>query len=254
MAEPPSLAARLVRALEARAVGVRVADVRVGLAYTAVRLEDGRCGVAFTFRDAASKCCSFRADPAPLAGRPARDLLALLALPSPIDAAVGLACANALANAGAGPALSGDVLDHLQIGADDDVGMVGHFAPMVAWVRERARSLTIFERVEAPDETVRPTTEAPEVLPRCDVVLITATSLVNHTIDGLLAHVGACRQVAVLGATTPLVPEAFAGTPVTLLSGIVVDQPVLALQVASEAGGTRRLRRCSHKVNVRIRD
>jgi hypothetical protein len=39
-----------------------VADVRVGLGYTAVQLDDGRCGLAYTFRDDIQEgCCVIKA-------------------------------------------------------------------------------------------------------------------------------------------------------------------------------------------------
>jgi hypothetical protein len=35
-----------------------VADVRVGLGYTAIQLNDGNCGLAYTFRNDVSEGCS----------------------------------------------------------------------------------------------------------------------------------------------------------------------------------------------------
>jgi len=51
-----------------------VADVRVGLAYTAVQLDDGRCGLAYTFRDELHEGCCVISDAGTLAGRRASDL------------------------------------------------------------------------------------------------------------------------------------------------------------------------------------
>jgi hypothetical protein len=58
--------------------------------------------------------------------------------------------------------------------------MVGHFGPLVGPLRQRARSLTIFERVAAPTGLLRPREEAVEELPRCAIALITATSIIDH--------------------------------------------------------------------------
>jgi uncharacterized protein (DUF4213/DUF364 family) len=44
----------------------------------------------------------------------------------------------------------------------------------------------------------------PSVLPDCEVVLITATSIINETIDDILVHAGNCKYVALLGHSTPL--------------------------------------------------
>jgi uncharacterized protein len=53
--------------------------------------------------------------------------------------------------------------------------------------------------------------------------LITSTSIVNHTVDALLQAARGCREVALLGASTPLTAETFGAVRVTMLSGVVVE-------------------------------
>ncbi len=250
--EDAGTARRLVVELTDAARAATVADVRIGLGYTAVRLADERAGVAFTFRDQAQGGCSVFRGLRPLSGRSAVDLLPLLESRDAIEAGVGLACANALANRHHPTQLEGDVLDHLAVGPDDDVGMVGNFGPLVTELQRRARSLTVFERVAAPAGLLRPQEEAASVLPRCQVALITATAIINHTIDELLEAARNCREVALLGASTPLRTEAFAGTRVTMLSGVVVAAPAEVLRVVSEGGGMRQFSPHVHKVSVKV--
>jgi len=90
-----SIARRLIEALGDAARAVDVAEVRIGLGYTAVRPSDGAAGVAFTFRDLARGGCSVFHGLRPLAGRRAAELLPLLDSADPIEAGVGLACPNA---------------------------------------------------------------------------------------------------------------------------------------------------------------
>jgi uncharacterized protein (DUF4213/DUF364 family) len=243
--------ARIVRGLSGPARQARVSDVRIGLGYTAVRLADDRTGVAYTFRDLARGGCSVFQGVRPLAGRSALDLLALLASRDAIEAGVGLACANALANRGEAAHRDGDVLEQLDVRPEDDVAMVGHFGPLVDALRERARSLTIYERVAEPTGLLRPQEEAAAGLARCQVALITATSIVNHTVDGLLEAARRCREVALVGASTPLVPEAFDGAAVTMLSGVVVTAPDEVLRIVSEGGGMRQFGPHVRKATVR---
>lgn len=244
-------ASRIGACLAARAREARVADVRIGLGYTAVMLVDGHAGVAFTFRDQARGGCAVFDGLRPLAGRPAADLLALLESRDAIEAGVALACANALANREDPRHLEGDALDHLEIRPDDDVAMVGHFGPLVRPIERRARSLTVFERIDRPSGLLRPQEEAAERLPGCQVAVLTATSIINHTVDGLLEAAAGCREVAVLGASTPLLPELFAGANVTLLSGVVVSDPGAVLRVVSEGGGMRLFGSHVQKVSLR---
>jgi hypothetical protein len=244
------IAGRIVSALEGRTGRRTAADVRIGLGYTAVALDGGGLGLAYTFGGRAGGCSA--ALPRPLAGRRAADLLALLAAGDPVEAAVGLACANALAGPPEG-ALGGDVLDHLDVGPEDDVAMVGWFGPLVPALRERARSLTVFERTPGRRGGLVEEGAAAAALPECSVALITATSLINHTADELLDAARPCGRVALLGASTPLLPEAFEGTAVTLLAGVVPRDTERVLEVVSEAGGMQAFSRHVDKVVVRVR-
>jgi len=247
-----NIATRLVQCLLKGARNASVSEVRIGLGYMAVRLADGRTGVAYTFRDQARGGCSVFEGQRPLSGRPATDLLRLLESPDVIEAGMGLACANALANRNRGENLDGDVLDHLDLRPEDAVGMVGYFGPLVETIRKQVRSLTVFERVAKPSGFVLPQEEAAARLPGCSVALITATSVINHTIDDLLRAARNCREVAVLGASTPMVPEAFGTARVTMLSGVVVDEPDDVLRVISEAGGMRQFSPYVHKVSMKM--
>lgn len=246
------LAEKIVAALGGR--NERVAHVRIGLGYTAVQLEDGSTGVALSFsRQAGFGCTVFRGM-RPIAGRPVADLLQLLPSNDPIEAAVGLACANAVANRPSEEFVDGDVLDRLDLSSNDHVGMVGNFGPLVGPVRKKVRQLTIFEQIEKPAGDLRPAAEAARVLPECQVALITATTIINHSVDGLLAAAGNCREVVVLGASTPLLPGVFSGTPVSLISGVVVTDPEAVMQVVSEGGGMRFFKPHIRKVSLPLRE
>lgn len=248
----PEVASRIRSLLQEPARGMRVSDVRVGLGYTAVLLADGRAGLAYTFRDDVPRGCSVLTGILPLRGRPAVDLLALLESRNPVEAGVGLACANALANRDRTGYLEGDILDHLELRADDDVGMVGCFGPLMETIRGRALSLTVFERLDRPSPPLRPEAEAGGFLPRCRVALITATSIINHAVEGLLEAARGCREVVLLGASTPLIAEAFTGRRVTMLSGILVREAEEVLRVVSEGGGTREFGPYVRKVTLRV--
>ena len=238
--DPESTVVRkIVAILGERERTARVSEVRIGLGYTAVMLTDGRTGVAYTFRDEAGDSCTVFDGLRPISGRSALDLVSLLESADPIEAAVGLACANALTNRSSPEFMSGDILARIDLDRDDHVAMVGHFRPLVKGLRQRARSLTIFERVMDPQGEIRPAEEAEELLPQCQVALITATSIINHTIDRLLEWARSCREIVVLGASTPLLPEAFENAHVTMLSGVVVKEPAEVLRIVSEGGGMR---------------
>ena len=244
---------RIKGLLEPEAKSIRIGDVRIGLGYTAILTESGSAGVAYTPREELGRGCSMLPGRQPLAGRDAAELLAYLTSGSALERAVGLATANALLGTRElGTVFRGDVMDMLGLRSGDRVGMVGYFDPLFSRIESQAASLTIFERSRGWTAGVQPAERAVDVLPSCTVALITSTTLITQSLEPLLEAAGGCRVVALLGPSTPLVPEAFTGTPVTWLSGIVITYPQEVLRVVSEGGGTREFSPYARKVNLRI--
>lgn len=250
--------------LESRAP-LHIVRVSVGRKYCAVASADGAVGVALTQLPGGPFCCHEQ-EPAPdmrdeadarlreIEGRLVRErssshLLPLLSSPEPPLAAVALACANAMVNRQEAGGLEGDLLEHLDLRPSDTVGMVGLFEPLLPSLRSTVESLHIFDLngrggAQSADEAL-------DVLPSCDVALITAAAITNGTIDGLLKAASRCRQVALLGASTPLLADAFRDTPVSWLSGSIVVKTGPTLRVVGEGGGRREFGRFLAKRNLR---
>jgi len=244
---------RIKAHLTSRAEGMAVKEVRIGLGYTAVMLESGQAGVAFTFRESMQKGCTVFAGRHPLAGRGASELLSYLGSKDRIEMAVALATANALANTTKEGLMEGDTMAYLHIDPEDTVGMVGYFGPVLPRLKKKTTSILIFEESRTKEKGILPAEEAYRLLPHCQVAMITSTSIVNHTIDPLLEVVGSCRDVVLLGASTPLIAEVFENTPVTFLSGVIVTRPEEILRIVSEAGGMRFFKNHVKKVNCLLR-
>ena len=230
-----------------------VIDVRIGLGYTAVLLDNGQVGVAYTFhRDSVGGCSVFKGL-RPLAGRKAAKLLHMLDSVDKIESAVALATSNALSNTLKQDFVEGDTLEHLKFHPDDNVGMVGYFGPLIPALQKRTSSLKIFEQNDRQKGELLPEEEICKQLPHCQVALITATSILNHTIEAILDAAQSCREVVLLGASTPLIPKVFKGTPITVLSGVVVTRPEKIIRIVSEGGGMRFFKHNIQKVNRRLR-
>jgi len=123
------------------------------------------------------------------------------------------------------------VLDRQQ---DDRVGMVGYFPPLMPVLKQMVKEVLVFEKILEHQPGVYQEDKAPELLPSCAVAIITATALINTTLQLLLEACGNCREIAIVGATTPLAPDIFKPLGVTLLSGILVTDPRGILRQASE--------------------
>lgn len=246
------IAEEIRRAIDPAAEGKTVADVRIGLGYTAVALDDGAVGVAYTFRGDGHGGCSVFAGSRPIAGRPAQEVLKYLGSADPLECSVGLAAANACMNRTSPEQSEGDILDLLPVRVQDRVGMVGFFGPLVAPLERQARELLIFERDAARSTRTLPAEQALDLLPGCDIAVITSTALIVGELDRLLEATRTCREVALVGASTPLIPEVFGPLGVTLLSGVVVVDGPGILQVVSEGGGMGFFGRRVRKVNVPV--
>jgi uncharacterized protein (DUF4213/DUF364 family) len=184
-----------------------------------------------------------------------------MTLAAPARSALGLATANALANRSVRcggrwneAELEGNLLDADILRPEDHVAMVGCFHPLVEPIRRRVSQLSIFERPARLSNGLLPEDRAADILPQCSVVLITATALINGTIDALLASAAGCREVVLLGPSTPLVPEVFTHAPrrVTLLAGVLVTDTAELLRTVAQGGGTRQFNTSVTKVNVRV--
>ena len=232
-------------------IDIKVEDVRIGNIYTAVLLEDGRCGLAYTFKEARSRNCS--SIEKLLERRSVTSLFSYLSSFDPIEMAVALATSNAITNCYAEGLFEGDVLDHVDIREGDTVGMIGHFAPLTPKLNEMGVRLYIFERIKEEKDGILPETLAYSLLPECQVSLISSTSILNHSIDPLLEACSKHREVVLLGATTPIIKEVFLNTPVTLLSGVIIKDCDEILKLVSRGKGRRSFSRYVKKVNLRIK-
>jgi len=231
--------------------GLKAADIRIGLGYTVVLLEDGRCGLAYTLHEKEFESCCVFPDAGKLIGRNVSDLISYVKSEDVISCAVGLATVNAVLDLPAG-VFESDILDVLPAHEGDTVGMVGYFGPLVKNFKERVQALHIFERKPDPGNGILPESEAVKLLPECQVVVMTATTLLNNTIDRLLNLCGNAREIAILGPSTPFAPEVFRSRGVTMLSGLQVVDAGKILQIVSQGGGTRQFGNAARKLSFHM--
>lgn len=225
-----------------RAEGRRIKDVRAGLSYCCLSLEDGATGLAYTFRQELGPYCGILDEAGSLIGRELAELLPWLKSSNRLKAALGLAGINAICNQ-PGPAYDkGNVTLALDLTPDDHFGMVGAFGPILKAVREKTQNIYIFDQAINKEGQILPESDLAKYLPACQVIVITATSLINHSLDAVLEHCQNARQVFLLGPSTPLCPQAFQDSPLTHLAGALVTDPFRALEIVSQGGGTRALK------------
>ena len=240
---------RLHDACAERAARARVTDLTIGLGYTAVSVEGGGLGLAYTwFGDKA--CCSFMRGWDEAEGAPATELLGRLLSADWFERSVGLATVNALNQAAAGrlPAdegPAGALVRGLRIERGTKVAMVGFFPPVAKALEDLGAELEIVDTARGMGDQ---RTFRERLGGWAEALVMTATALLNDTAEELLGHAGPGVRVALLGPTTPLIPEAFAHLPVDVLAGMVPVDAERVLRAIRHGGGTPELQRFSRKV------
>lgn len=226
-----------------------VLEVRIGLHWTAVIVETGgvqRCGLASTWGSGGHH----RDGPdVPQAGQLTNysglELAGLALLDQPTLASVGVAALNALLPRHPELWVETNAEEELAArGAGKRVVLVGHF-PFVARLRERVGELVVLEQDPGPGDL--PAVAASDYIPLAQVVAITGMTLVNHTLEGLLALCPPDAYVLVLGPSTPLSPALF-NHGIDLLSGAVVTAVEPVLRILSQGGNFRQM----HRAGVRL--
>lgn len=241
---------RLYNKLEPAAKKRRIADLRVGLSYVGVKLDNGAAGLAAVLRDITPKDCTVLAEAGTYAGSTAADTLKyLIAGKNALHRAIGLATANALVDPLADEVEDREASTYLNLQSGEKVAMVGLFSPLVERIRATGAILTVIEKNPQRLELLSPD-EKQQALKDCDVAIITATTLLNNTLEETIGFLGEPRSVVLMGPSTPLMPAIFRHTPVTHLGGVVVADSVRVLQIISEGGGTPALRPYLRFVNL----
>jgi len=230
----------------AEAPAADLIDLRVGSFWVVVRTSLG-AGIASVLR---SEDHLHGSQPVSAAGELHRweplELANLLRSDSSSEAAIGLAAVNALL----GPSAEGlreekAVAILRERGRGQKVAMIGRF-PFADTLREDCDQLWVFERGLNRHQEDFGEEAMEQLLPRADVVAVTATTLLNQTLPTVLAGVRPDAFVMLLGPSTPLTPALFR-FGFDVLCGTVVHDPDAVLRaveqgaVTSQITGVRRV-------------
>lgn len=183
-----------------------------------------RCGIAATFLGKARHAHPPVRDVGRLERKSARALAEFALSDHPLEASIGVAALNSLLPLPRVSVQKNAAAILEEKGRGRRVALVGHF-PFVPRLRAAAAELWVIEILPLADEY--PAEAAVDLLPKADVVGITASALCNHTLDGLLALCPPSAEVVVLGPTTPFSPLLFERGARLLCGTEVVDEDAM---------------------------
>jgi uncharacterized protein (DUF4213/DUF364 family) len=165
-----------------------------------------------------------------------------------LKATVGIATINALSallledkNSRYKPSAYGNALDLVSITEKDTVVMIGAFPPFIKRIQEVAKKLFVVEknpRIVGKGEMIEiePEARLQEIVPKGDILVITGVTLVNHTLEPILALAKRANRIVVVGPTASVYPEPLFKRGVTVLGGVRVTNPSKMIHLIGEAG------------------
>ncbi|HEX3862288.1 MAG TPA: DUF364 domain-containing protein [Stellaceae bacterium] len=227
----------------------------VGLFFTGIKLDTGHAGSCATPIKTIPEavCCpsSAMAMPFPgkLAGRKAIEVAREALSSHGIRRAVGIAAVNALAdycwerhpNPDIELKTGVDAFDATAIRPGEQVVVVGAFVPFLKELKRRKQPFLVLEKDPATLKAeelpfFRPAEQAATVLPLADVVLITGSTLVNNTLEELLALVRPQARVTIVGPTVGMLADAFLARGADVLGCVKITDPDAFLDLLAEGG------------------
>lgn len=91
----------------------------------------------------------------------------------------------------------------------------------------------------------------PEVIPVSDIVIITGLTIVNSTIDGLLAATNPKSQVIITGPSSSMIPDVLFENNVDIIGSIRITKPEMLMKLVSQAAaGFHLFRYCAEKICI----
>lgn len=234
---------------------ITIERVVLGLFFTGIKLSDGMGGLCFTPIKSIPEavCCPSSARAMPMSGKlrnqPAAKLLDEMFHDNALKRALGIATLNALSMRcwQQHPPQAYTIRHHVD--AIDAVSfknsgytvVVGALVPVIRELKKRNQPFGILEL----DKTTLKADELPFLIPpaeaslaiaRADLLIITGTTLINDTLEGLLSPRKPEARVAVMGPTASGLPNALLRRGVSVIGGVLVTEPDRVLDLIAEGG------------------
>jgi uncharacterized protein len=242
-----------------------IADLRVGLYMAAVQLSDGAIGIASAETDPEIICAKHLRDygeftPLKIQGRKVIELLE-----SPKKSALVRTLKIAVLNAVSTRIIernnykvirNTDPIDLLDLSGQKTITMVGAFQSYIKKISETKNKLSVLEFNENAllaehRHYYVPAVKFTEILPVSDIVIITGLTLVNETIDNLLAHCRPDSRIVITGPSSSMIPDIFFKQNVSILGGIRINKPEQVFPLISQgATGYHLFEYCAEKICI----
>lgn len=198
--------------------GLTVVDGVIGISFVGVKLSNGRCHFVYLMREALPSGDMIFPYGEQMIGMDAWDVAQwALTGAEDLQRSLGVAALNAASPYYFDPACQGPENYYDSLSERDVMGVIGHMPPLVQRYSGKVKRYISFDRAIDLQGTVEgaqvyPMERQAELLPQCDMVTITGTSMINHTTDDILAMCSHARGIILSGFSVPFYPEAYRGS------------------------------------------
>jgi uncharacterized protein (DUF4213/DUF364 family) len=221
-----------------------IKNIIVGAHWTAVLSK--HCGLSSTFHDPPPH--RMVRDAGNLLQKNAKELAEYALSDVQLEASLGMAALNSLIEINTETCMELNALNVLEEkGRGRAVAVIGHF-PFVPKLKKTAKELWVLEL--NPREGDLSADEAGNILPGADVVCITGTSFINHSVDELLSFCGKNSFVLMVGATSPMSPVLFDYGVDMIAGALVVDQKE-AVECISQGASFKQIKGVKRLIMMR---
>ena len=205
--------------------------------FMAIRLEGGATGISFVLLPDEKGKEYAELQPHDFVGKDPGGLALEFGSDNPVKEIISLAAINAICQHAMEEAdftvdSATDSLGLLSVSFQDRVGMVGLFSPLIKTIRNVGAELIIIEKdhtliEESPELSI---TLDPAELNGCNKILCTSTTILNNSLDDILAHCPPDAMVSIIGPTAGYFPDALFARGVDVVGGRVVKDGDLFMQ------------------------
>lgn len=204
--------------------GRTLKDLVIGISLIACELDDGSVGVSYVLRNGLPPECGAFGFARELIGKSALEVAQLFIdgtdnVQRSVGDCVLIAASQQLDGIEDD---SKEAFFGIEPCPEDTVGMIGLIGPVAKALKSKVGKLIVFDEGISTfygTGNVFPMCRQEELLPQCNKVIITGSSTINGSIDGLLSMCAHANEIVMVGSSTPMFVDGWKGTGVTSLAG-----------------------------------
>jgi len=209
--------------------------------FMALRLSDNSVGISYVMLPEKCRSSYEQLRTEAVRGCPPEELAARFGSSDPVEhmlamAAINALCSHVMRSGRITIDAATDSLGLLDIRAEDHIGMVGFFSPLIDRIEACGARLTVIELDDSYRKLyphIHITLDTAE-LNDCSKVLCTSTVVYNNTLDAILAHCRTDAFISVVGPTAGFFPDPLFARGVDVVGGTLIHDGAAFMRLLAE--------------------